>query len=215
MREDLEKQEQMQNLRAFWETNGKAIIGIATFVLVGLIFFNAWKFWQNYNKDEASKILLSIEKNLDAQNIDVVSKLIDKISKEHPGTLQAGLAGLMAAKGLLSEGNQEKAESVLRSLVDNQHVEWLARTRLSGLLLDLNRPGEILNQELIPKEIPDSWLAIALDRRGDAHAAMGDSNSARKDWERALQAYSDFLRNQAAIDFVSRKLATLNARNGK
>jgi predicted negative regulator of RcsB-dependent stress response len=215
MREDLEKQEQMQNLKAFWETNGKWIIGVATFILIGLIFFNAWKFWQTYKKDEASKILLSVEKNLDAQNIDVVSKLIDKIFKEHSGTLQAGLAGLMAAKAFLSGGNQEEAESVLRNLVDNQHVEWLARIRLSGLLLDLNRPGEILNQELIPKDIPESWLAIALDRRGDAHAAMGDFNSARRDWEKALQSYSDFLRNQAAIDFVSRKLATLNASNAK
>ena len=130
MREDLEKQEQMQNLRAFWETNGKWIIGVATFVLLGLIFFNAWKFWQIYNKDEASKILLSVEKNLDAQNIDVVSKLIDKISREHPGTLQAGLAGLMAAKGLLSEGNQEK--TVLR----HQFLPIYQLTFLIFLLLD-------------------------------------------------------------------------------
>ena len=40
MREDLEQQEQMQNLKAFWKANGKWISTILTTVLVVVASFN-------------------------------------------------------------------------------------------------------------------------------------------------------------------------------
>ena len=209
MREDLEQQEQMQHLKAFWKANGKWITSslILVFLIVGSI--NGWKLWNNYNKEKASKILTNLEKNIEAQNTDIALRLYQEISKDYPNTLQAGLAGLLIAKSLISDGQRDEAASILDELTKNSQVKWLAIIRLSNVLLDLNRPGEVI--EIIPEIIPDHWVGIVVDRRGDAFATLGDFESAKKDWLRALSFYNANPSNQDATRFISRKLATIDA----
>ena len=209
MREDLEQQEQMQNLKAFWKANGTWIISslILVFVIVGSI--NGWKLWNNYNKEKASKILTNLEKNLEGQNTDIALRLYQEMSDDYPNTLQAGLAGLLIAKSLISDGQRDKAASILTELTNNSQVKWLAIVRLSNILLDLNRPGEVI--EIIPEIIPDHWVGIIFDRRGDAFATLGDFESAEKDWVRALNFYNANPSNQDVTRFISRKLATIDA----
>ena len=102
MRDDLEQQEQMEKLKAFWKANGKLITSslILLFLIVGSI--NGWKLWSNYNKEKASKILTNLEKNIEEQNTDIALRLYQEISDDYPNTLQAGLAGLLIAKSLIS-----------------------------------------------------------------------------------------------------------------
>ena len=209
MREDLEQQEQMQHLKAFWKANGKWITSslILVFLIVGSI--NGWKLWNNYNKEKASKILTNLEKNIEAQNTDIALRLYQEISKDYPNTLQAGLAGLLVAKSLISDGQRDKAASILDELTKNSQVKWLAIIRLSSVLLDLNRPGEVI--EIIPEIIPDHWVGIVVDKRGDAFATLGDFESAKKDWLRALSFYDANPSNQDVTRFISRKLATIDA----
>ena len=209
MREDLEQQEQMQNLKAFWKANGTWIISSLTllFLIVGSI--NGWKLWNNYNKEKASKILTNLEKNIEGQNMDIALRLYKEISVDYPNTLQAGLAGLLIAKSLISDGQREKAASILDELTNNAEVKWLAIVRLSNILLDLNRPGDVI--KIIPEIIPDHWVGIVIDRRGDAFATLGDFESAKKDWLRALKSYSSNPSNQDVTRFISRKLATIDA----
>ena len=209
MREDLEQQEQMQNLKAFWKANGKWITSslLILFLIVGSI--NGWKLWNNYNKEKASKILTNLEKNIEAQNTDIALRLYQEISEDYPNTLQAGLAGLLIAKSLISDGQRDKAASILGVLIENPQVKWLAIIRLSNILLDLNRPGEVI--EIIPQIIPDHWVGIVVDRRGDAFAILGDFESAKRDWLRALSFYNVNPSNRDITRFISRKLATIDA----
>ena len=209
MREDLEQQEQMQNFKAFWKANGTWIISglILVFLIVGSV--NGWKLWNNYNKEKASKILANLEKNIEGQNTDIALRLYQEMSEDYPNTLQAGLAGLLIAKSLISDGQRDKAASILDELTNNSQVKWLAIVRLSNILLDLNRPGEVI--EIIPEIIPDHWVGIVIDRRGDAFATLGDFESAKKDWLRALSYYNSNPGNQDVTRFISRKLATIDA----
>ena len=209
MREDLEQQEQMQNLKAFWKANGKWITSGLIVLLLAVGSINGWKLWNNYNKEKASNILTNLEKNIEAQNTDIALRLYQEISKDYPDTLQAGLAGLLIAKSLISDGKQGEAVSILDNIIGNSQVKWLAIVRLSNLLLDLNRPGEVI--EIIPENIPDHWVGIIIDRRGDAFATLGDFESAKKDWLRALSFYTANPSNQDVTRFISRKLATIDA----
>ena len=110
---------------------------------------------------------------------------------------------------MISDGQRDKAASILDELTDNSQVKWLAIVRLSNILLDLNRPGEVI--EIIPEIIPDHWVGIVIDRRGDAFATLGDFESAKKDWLRALSYYNANPGNQDVTRFISRKLATIDA----
>ncbi len=209
MREDLEQQEQMQNFKAFWKANGTWIISglILLFLIVGSV--NGWKLWNNYNKEKASKILANLEKNIEGQNTDIALRLYQEMSEDYPNTLQACLSGLLIEKSLISDGQRDKAASILDELTNNSQVKWLAIVRLSNILLDLNRPGEVI--EIIPEIIPDHWVGIVIDRRGDAFATLGDFESAKKDWLRALSFYNANPSNRDVIRFISRKLATIDA----
>ncbi len=209
MREDLEQQEQMQNLKAFWKANGKWITSILSLVFIIVASVNGWKLWNNYKKEKASNILNSVEKQLEAQNLDVALRLYTEISDDYSDTLQSGLAGLLVAKALVSDGQSDQAASILKGLTGNSQVKWLAIIRLSSIFLDLNRPGEVV--KIIPENIPEHWVGIILDRRGDAFATMGNFDSAKKDWSKALDYYNQNGGNQDVTRFISRKLATIEA----
>ena len=209
MREDLEQQEQMQNLKAFWKANGKWITSILSLVFIIVASVNGWKLWNNYKKEKASNILNSVEKQIEAQNLDVALRLYTEISGDYSDTLQSGLAGLLVAKALVSDGQSDQAASILKGLTGNSQVKWLAIIRLSSIFLDLNRPGEVV--KIIPENIPEHWVGIILDRRGDAFATMGNFDSAKKDWSKALDYYNQNGGNQDVTRFISRKLATIEA----
>tara|TARA_B100000575_G_C23138960_1_gene662352 strand:- start:460 stop:1119 length:660 start_codon:yes stop_codon:yes gene_type:complete len=209
MREDLEQQEQMQNLKAFWKANGKWITSILSLVFIIVASVNGWKLWNNYKKEKASNILNSVEKQIEAQNLDVALRLYTEISDDYSDTLQSGLAGLLVAKALVSDGQSDQAASILKGLTGNSQVKWLAIIRLSSIFLDLNRPGEVV--KIIPENIPEHWVGIILDRRGDAFATMGNFDSAKKDWSKALDYYNQNGGNQDVTRFISRKLATIEA----
>lgn len=211
MREDLEQQEQLQILKAFWEANKTWIISISFIIIVVISSYNGWSFWQKNQKEKASLLLINVEKNINNQKLDIAVELVKKLSAKHEDSLQRGLGGLMIAKALFAEGRKEDAEKEFRSLVTNSNsgISWLAKIRLAGLLLDMNRPGDVL--DVIPEEIPTQWIGLASDRRGDALYAVGRNEDAKKMWERALIAYNKDGLQLAAAKIVSRKIATINS----
>ncbi len=211
MREDLEQQEQMQKLKAFWESNKRWIISISFGIIFAISSYNGWSFWQKNQKEKASLLLINVEKNINNQNLVIALELLKKLSTEHENSLQRGLGGLIVAKALIAEGRKQDAEKEFRSLINNTNsgISWLARIRLAGLLLDLNRPGDVL--KIIPEDIPAQWIGLASDRRGDALQAIGRSKDAQKMWEKALVAYENDGLQVAAAKIISRKIATVNS----
>ena len=129
MREDLEQQEQMQNLKAFWKANGKWITSslLILFLIVGSI--NGWKLWNNYNKEKASKILTNLEKNIEAQNTDIALRLYQEISEDHPNTLQAGLAGCRSGWNSGSFGSRRPGSRDARQLGSGARPESAERAQ--------------------------------------------------------------------------------------
>ena len=60
----------------------------------------------------------------------------------------------------------------MSSLITHKLSGW--QYSVEQHLLDLNRPGEVI--EIIPEIIPDHWVGIVIDRRGDAFATWGILN---------------------------------------
>ena len=211
MREDLEQQEQMQALKAYWELNRRWIISVFVALALGVSGFNGWKIFEANQKSKASRILSEIQENIDIQNFEITKKLIVELKNNYDDSLQRGLAGLMYAKALVADDQIEAAENELRSLLEHfdSGVSWLARIRLVGLLLDLRRPSEAA--KLIPESIPPEWTALANDRKGDAFSALGKFDEAEKLWGKALKAYSLDSSQLVAANMVSKKLATLKS----
>ena len=188
MREDLEQQEQLAALKAFWATNRKWITSILVILGLVSVVTTGWKYYTESRQLKASKLLSSMQEAVEEQKIDDAILITNELANEYSSYPQRGLAGLVLSKALVFDDRKEEAEKQLRSLLNiNSDVSWVARVRLAGLLLDMNKPVEALN--ILPEKIPSIWVGIVSDRRGDVLMALGKKAEARSAWVKALQVY--------------------------
>ena len=136
--------------------------------------------------------------------------ITNELAKKYSSYPQRGLAGLVLSKALVFDDRQEEAEKQLRSLLNiDSDVSWVARVRLAGLLLDMNKPVEAL--DILPEKIPPIWTGIVSDRRGDVLMALGKKAEARSAWVRALEVYSSDRAEGVARNMIMMKLATIDS----
>ncbi len=210
MREDLEQEEQLAALKAFWATNRKWITTILAILVLLSFSTTGWRYYKENRLLKASKLLSSVEQSVEEQKIDDAILITNELSKNYASYLQAGLAGLILSKALVFDDRVEEAEFQLRKLLNfNSEVSWIARVRLAGLLLDMNKPAEAL--EILPEEIPAIWTGIVSDRRGDVLLALGKKNEAKRAWLKALDGYGKDGAGGIAGNMVKMKLATIEA----
>ena len=210
MREDLEQQEQLAALKAFWATNRKWITSILIILVIVSVTTTGWKFYAGNRQLQASKLLSSVQEAVEEQKIDDAILITNELAKKYSSYPQRGLAGLVLSKALVFDDRQEEAEKQLRSLVNiDSDVSWVARVRLAGLLLDMNKPVEAL--DILLEKIPPIWTGIVSDRRGDVLMALGKKAEARSAWVRALEVYSSDRAEGVARNMIMMKLATIDS----
>ena len=210
MREDLEQQEQLAALKAFWATNRKWITSILIILVIVSVTTTGWKFYAGNRQLQASKLLSSVQEAVEEQKIDDAILITNELAKKYSSYPQRGLAGLVLSKALVFDDRQEEAEKQLRSLLNiDSDVSWVARVRLAGLLLDMNKPVEAL--DILPEKIPPIWTGIVSDRRGDVLMALGKKAEARSAWVRALEVYSSDRAEGVARNMIMMKLATIDS----
>ena len=91
-----------------------------------------------------------MQEAVEEQKIDDAILITNELSNKYSSYPQRGLAGLVLSKALVFDDRKEEAEKQLRSLLDiNSDVSWVARVRLAGLLLDMNKPVEAL----VPQQV--------------------------------------------------------------
>ncbi|OUW05752.1 MAG: hypothetical protein CBD16_00745 [Betaproteobacteria bacterium TMED156] len=211
MREDLEQQEQMAALRAFWASNRKWITSILILLTIISVSTTIWKYYKDTKLAKASELLASAEQAIGNQKISDAILITKELSENYSLYLHRGLAGLMLAKALVFDDRKKEAESELRDLINHNDVgiSWVARIRLAGLLLDMNKPVDAL--DVLPEEIPDNWISIASDRRGDVLMVLGRKEAARKAWLKALNSYDEEGIGGLAGKMIRRKIATIDS----
>jgi predicted negative regulator of RcsB-dependent stress response len=210
MREDLEQQEQLAALKAFWATNRKWITSTLVILVLVSVSTTSWKYYKESRLLQASKLLSSLNDSVEAQKFDDAILITNELEKNYNNYPHRGLAGLILSKALVFEDRQPEAEAQLRKLLSiDSDVSWVARVRLAGLLLDMNKPAEAL--DLLPEKIPVVWLGIVSDRRGDVLMALGKKNEARSAWLRALDGYGKAGSAGIASNMIKMKLAIIDS----
>ena len=210
MREDLEQQEQLAALKAFWASNRKWITSTLVILVMISISITGWKYYTESRQLKASKLLSSMQVAVEEQKIDDAILITNELSKKFSSYPQRGLAGLILSKALVFDDRNEEAEKQLRDLLNfDSDVSWVARVRLAGLLLDMNKPVEALN--ILPEKIPSVWVGIVSDRKGDVLMALGKKDEARIAWSRALEFYGTDRAEGVARNMIKMKLATIDS----
>jgi predicted negative regulator of RcsB-dependent stress response len=208
MREDLEQQEQMDAIKGFWSENKKWIVPLVAALLIAASGYNGWNWWQNRQAVNASEALTAMENALGEQSLEKARAAYKVLTSDFRSSTQAALGGLQMAKVLAASGELADARTVLQQVVDHSGPEfsWIARIRLAGVMLDENNAKAAL--DVLGGKPPKEFAALIEDRKGDAHAALGNKEEARSAWKAAADGLPAA---SPSRELIMRKLQTLDA----
>ncbi|MBS0554231.1 MAG: tetratricopeptide repeat protein [Proteobacteria bacterium] len=188
---DLEEQEQISELKAWWTQYGNLVTTLATIAALAAVGWQGWQWYQNRNAAEASAMYFAVEQAVERQDAqrarDAAGQLIDK----QGGTTYAQLGALLAAGLQFDKGELDNARLQLEWAADkgkDPALRDLARLRLGAVLLQKGElDGALAKLEPAPVA---AYKARFADLRGDVLAAQGKPAEARAAYQAAIDALS-------------------------
>ena len=186
------EEEQLDVIKRWWKENGTSLIAGAVLAAAGVFGWNAWQNYQEGQAEVASAryqqlVNMTAGNALEDDELATARTLISELNDEHGNTLYAELGLLLDARLAVQQGNLSDAKTSLESLADSSSrpfVKSLAWLRLARIEVADGNPDAALS--LLDEPITESLAAQQANVRGDAYAALGDSEQARDAWQTAL-----------------------------
>jgi predicted negative regulator of RcsB-dependent stress response len=184
---DLEEQDQLDDLRAWWKQWGNTVAGIVVAVSVGVLGVQGWRWWSHQKADQASVLYAAVSSaaraNDPAKAKDAMAQLTDKFG----GTGYAPRGALLLAALLFDNGDAAGAKAQLAWVIDHSgedELRQVARLRLASVLYDDKQYDEALRT--LDAKHDEAFEGIYADTRGDILAAAGRRDEARAAYQVAL-----------------------------
>lgn len=209
---DLQEQEQLDDLKAFWKTYGNLITWALVAALTVFAALNGWKWWQREQSIKAAAMYDELDRAAQAGNAQRAGQIFADLKQRYPRTVYAEQGGLLAASVQFASGQSEEAKASLDWVAGNaseNEYQTVARLRLAGLLLQAKDYDAALKQ-LDAAKAP-SFAALVADRRGDVLLAQGKPAEARSAYQTAWQAMDAKIEYRRLIEA---KLGALGAAPG-
>jgi len=183
---DLQEQEQVDALKAFWKQYGNLITWV---LLLALGAYGGWNGWLWYQRDQATKagaLYEALDQRAQAADLDKIRTALADLRDKFPRTVQAAQGGLLAAAVQHRQGRADEAKASLTWVAEqgaDPDLRQVARLRLAALLMQAGEHEAALKQ--LDAVDAAAFAPLAADRRGDVLAAMGKTAEARAAYELA------------------------------
>lgn len=170
---DLEEQEQLAEIKAWWRQHGNLVTGIITAVALGVAAWQVWNWYQARQAAEASVIYSSLQRAALEKDAQKVKTSAGELIEKYSGTAYAPLGALTAAKSMFDAGDLKNARQQLQWVAEHGSDELgdLGRLRLAAVLLDDGAYDEAL--QALAKNRQPAFAARFAELRGDVLAAQG------------------------------------------
>jgi predicted negative regulator of RcsB-dependent stress response len=209
---DLQEQEQLDDLKAFWKQYGNLITWTLTLVLAGFAAWNGWNWWQRNEAGKATSLYEELERVAQAGDAEKTGRAFNDLKDKFGRTLQAQQGALLAARVQSEKGLAPEALKTLAWLADNageDEYRTLARLRSAGLLMDQKQYDEALKQlDTALQGKVREFDALIADRRGDILVAQGKKAEAVAAYRSAYKALDEKVDYRRLVDA---KLTALGA----
>ena len=189
---DLEEQEKLDALRAWWDRYG-TLVAVLVFVIVAAIV--GWRGWQWYEGHKATQAMGYFEALQSAaaqggdESVTRIQAASATLRDSFPKSGYTSRGVLVAAAALAGQGKLDAARDQLQWLAQNgadPALSAVARLRLAGILMEQQQYDQALAQVA---NASASFEALYADRRGDILFAQGKIAEARAAWQSALAAF--------------------------
>lgn len=189
---DLQEQEQLDQLKAFWNRYGTALLALITVVLFAIAGYRGWGWYQDRQATAASGLYAELTSAVAAKDAERIRSRSADLLGQYGSTAYGEMGGLMAARGFADAGDLAAAKSSLQWVVDkasDPEFRQIARLRLAGLLLDEKAYDAALAMidPAATGQVAGEMAASFADRRGDILLAKGDADGARAEYRKALE----------------------------
>ena len=180
---DLEEQEQIANLKSFWNRFGKYIIGVATVALFTYAAVSGLNWYQRSQAAEAAKLYETLLGTLTKNDRDKTYLAADDLQKKFAGTTYAAMGSLVAAKIASDANDGAKAQTYLKwaaNKASDDAYRALAQLRLVGLFIDQGTDAAMSEADQILKgKAVKGFEPLWIERRGDWFLAQKKTVEAR------------------------------------
>jgi predicted negative regulator of RcsB-dependent stress response len=209
---DLQEQEQLDALKAFWNRYGNLITGV---LIVVFGAFAAWNGWQWYQRDQGQKagaMFDELDRAVQAGDAARAGRVFADLRERFPRTALAQQGGLLAARVQFDQGDAEAARASLAWVAEKgagDEARTVARLRLAALQAEARQFDEAL--KTLDAAKTEGFEALVADRRGDVLLAQGKPAEAKAAYQAAWAAMSDRVAYRRLIEA---KLTSLGAAPG-
>jgi len=205
---DLEEQEQLAELKAFWKEHGNLIVLALSAALLVVAAYFAWHRYQGSQAGQASAVYSALQKAAAANDTKQVRDLAGSLVEGYPRSLYAVLGALVSAKVHFNAGDLKTARAQLQWVTENARdpeLQAIARLRLASVMLDEKAYDDALKVLAAKPEPAFEWMFD--DLRGDVLAAQGKGGDARAAYKSAIAKGQ--LQDDAARERIQSKLDAL------
>lgn len=189
---DLEEQEQLDQLKAFWKQYGNLISSALIVVFGTIAAYNGYQYWQRSKAAQASTMYDEVERAAQSGDVAKLDRAFSDMKDKFGNTSYAQQAGLLAAKQFQDKGNADSAKAALTWVAGNatdDSYKAIARLRLAAVLFETKAYDEALKQ--VDGSFPKEFTGLVADRRGDILSAQGKKIEARAEYEKAYKTLDE------------------------
>ena len=198
---DLQEQEQLDDIKAFWKQYGNLITWLITACLLAFAGWNGWGWYQRDQAVKASAMFDELDRAAVAGDADKAGRVFADLKERYGRTSFAQQGGLMAARVQFDKGQPDAAKASLGWVADNaseDEYRSVARLRLAGVLLDAKQYDAAL--KALDASTTAQFAALVADRRGDVLLAQGKPAEATTAYQAAYKAMGDKLEYRRLIE---------------
>jgi predicted negative regulator of RcsB-dependent stress response len=185
---DLQEQEQLDALKAWWNDNRNQILGALLIVVVVMGGWRGWHYYQNKQSYGAAALYQQFIEQLASNDTKRINDAATAVTDKFGSTAYAARAELLAARVNEQANDPARAKTQLQWVIDNAREDTLkdvARLRLAAVLLDEKKYADALT--LLEAKHPDSFDGLFADLKGDVFSAQGKIDEARSAYKLAYE----------------------------
>jgi predicted negative regulator of RcsB-dependent stress response len=189
---DLQEQDELDNLKAFWGKYGNLILTVLTVLCLAFAGWRAWNYYQAKQASEAAGLYEALRAAAGTKDLAKVKEASGSIFEKFSGTGYAQMAALVTAKVYFDANDMKAAKAPLEWASDkaqDEEFRLTARLRLAAILLDEKAYDEAAKRLQGP--VPKSYSGQFADARGDLLVAQNKLVEAKAAYKEAVDALAD------------------------
>ncbi|PKO46167.1 MAG: hypothetical protein CVU29_06420 [Betaproteobacteria bacterium HGW-Betaproteobacteria-22] len=183
---DLEEQEQIDELKAWWKTYGKTVTNSVLGLLVLYAGYQGFSYYQTKQSVSASTEYQALQV-IDEKDLTAIQAKTAELMDKYSATPYAGRAAVLAAKANYHANEIKSAKAQLEWAIKNAKetsVSAIASLQLANILVEEKDYEGAL--KLLNATHDEGFDGLFADLKGDILVAQGKTTEAKAVYEQAL-----------------------------